>query len=101
MSVPKAGRFGIPAEKLQPVFSYPEVPDAEDVPCLFVEKQRRLIQLAPDHKVYQRFLVHFPKEAAVRVNDKIIWEGQAYILEMPKKARQHHWEVIAVRDDRL
>ena len=55
----------------------------------------------PDHKVYQRFLVHFPKEAVVRVNDKIIWEGQAYILEMPKKARQHHWEVIAVRDDRL
>ncbi|MCZ4248272.1 DUF3599 family protein [Bacillus amyloliquefaciens] len=101
VSAPKAGRFGIPAEKLQPDFSYPEIPDAEGVPCLFVEKQQQLIQLEPDHKVYQRYLVHFPKETVLRVNDKIVWEDQAYILEMPKKARQHHWEAIAVRDDRL
>ncbi|MBY8913808.1 YqbH/XkdH family protein [Bacillus sp. YC2] len=100
-SVPESGRFGIPAHKLQPVFTYPDTPDEQDVPCCFTEKQQQLIQLEPDHKVYQRFLVHFPITAVLRVNDKIIWENHVYILEVPKKVRNHHWEAIAVRDGRL
>lgn len=98
---PPAGRFGIPADKLQPVFSYPNTPDEENVPCYFTEKTQQLIQEEPDQTVYHSFLVHFPFSADIRLNDKIIWQHNSYILKLPKKIRHHHWEVIAVRDESL
>ncbi|MCY7766611.1 MULTISPECIES: YqbH/XkdH family protein [Bacillus] len=98
---PSAGRFGIPADKLQPVTSYPDTPDEQDVPCYFTEKTQQLIQEEPDQTVYHSFLVHFPLSADIRVNDKIIWENHKYILKLPKRIRHHHWEVIAVRDESL
>lgn len=98
---PLAGRFGIPADKLQPVFSYPDTPDEENVPCYFTEKTQQLIQEEPDQTVYHSFLVHFPRSSDIRMNDKIIWQHNSYILKLPKKIRHHHWEVIAVRDESL
>ncbi|MDL5140975.1 YqbH/XkdH family protein [Bacillus atrophaeus] len=96
-----SGKFGIPANKLQPVFTYPDTPDEQNVPCYFTEKQQQLIQQLPNHTVYRSFLVHFPLSADVRVNDKVMWDGVGYILELPKKLRNHHWEVTAVRDESL
>lgn len=98
---PSAYRFGIPADRLQPVISYPDTPDEQDVPCYFTEKTQQLIQEKPDQTVYHSFLVHFPLSADIRVNDKIIWENHKYILKLPKRIRHHHWEVVAVRDESL
>ncbi|AUZ26049.1 DUF3599 domain-containing protein [Bacillus subtilis] len=98
---PSAGRFGIPTAKLQPVISYPDTPDEQDVTCYFTEKTQQLIQKEPNQTVYHSFLVHFPLSADIRVNDKVIWENHNYKLKLPKRIRHHHWEVIAVRDESL
>ncbi|MEC0714386.1 DUF3599 family protein, partial [Bacillus haynesii] len=47
------------------------------------------------------FLVHFPASADIRLNDKGIWEGTSYKLQKPRKVKNHHIEVTAVRSDDL
>ncbi|ASB61702.1 phage portal protein [Bacillus sp. A053] len=91
-------KFGVPVEDVQPVFSYPDEPDIENQPCYFTEKSQSIIQQEPNVAIYQSFLVHFPATADIRVNDRTVWDGTAYKLQKPRKVRNHHWEVTAVRE---
>ncbi|AGG62011.1 YqbH/XkdH family protein [Bacillus subtilis] len=91
-------KFGVPVEDVQPVFSYPDEPDIENQPCYFTEKSQSIIQQESNVSIYQSFLVHFPATADIRVNDRAVWDGTAYKLQKPRKIRNHHWEVTAVRE---
>lgn len=51
-----------------------------------LQKKPRLIQEEPDQTVYHSFLVHFPGSSDIRMNDKIIWQHNSYILKAPKRS---------------
>lgn len=95
------GNWGIPDEDVEEEFYYDDTPDAADVRCYFTERHQSLIQGEPDPTVIQSFLVHFLPNADVRVNDKVIWNGIEFKLQIPRKIKNHHIEVIAVRRGNL
>ncbi|OES45814.1 DUF3599 family protein [Domibacillus iocasae] len=77
------------------------VPVSVDVPCLFIEKSQTVVQGDPAQALLQRFLVHFLPNADILMNDKVVWDGEEFILQKPRKIRNHHQEVTAVRKVRL
>ncbi|UAT31964.1 YqbH/XkdH family protein [Bacillus badius] len=95
------GEWGIPGGDLEEEFSYGNVPDLLDVPCYFTEKNQTVVQGEPDPRVIQSFLVHFLPTADVRMNDKVIWNGIEFTLQIPKKIKNHHIEVTAIRSENL
>ncbi|WP_203363081.1 DUF3599 family protein [Bacillus sp. REN10] len=95
------GAWGIPGEDLEEEFSYSNVPDLSAVPCYFTEKNQTVVQGEPDPKVIQSFLIHFLPTVDVRLNDKVIWNGIQFTLQIPKKIKNHHIEVTAIRSEHL
>jgi len=95
------GSWGIPSEDLEEEFSYNDVPDLLNEPCYFTEKNQTITQGDPNPTIIQSFLVHFLPTADIRVNDKVVWNGVEFKLQMPKKIRNHHIEVTAVRSEKL
>ncbi|APT47391.1 DUF3599 family protein [Bacillus safensis] len=93
--------FGIPVQDAQPLFSYPEEPDQVDQACYFTERNQNITQQEPNATIHQSYLVHFPITADVRVNDKVVWEGIALKLQKPRKIKNHHIEVVAMRSESL
>lgn len=93
--------FGIPVDDLVKEYYYDETPDLIEEPCLFIEKNQSVVQGEPDQKIIQSMLVHFLTTADIRINAKANWEGVNYRLQKPRKIRNHHIEVIAVKDDSL
>jgi len=93
--------YGIPVQDKQPVFSYPEEPDQVDQACYFTEKNQSITQQEPNATIHQSYLVHFPITADVRVNDKVVWEGITLKLQKPRKIKNHHIEVVAMRSESL
>ena len=93
--------WGIPGNDLEGEFSYGNVPDLTDVPCYFTEKNQTIVPGEPDSRVIQSFLVHFLPTADVRLNDKVIWEGIEFKLQIPKQIKNHHIEVTAIRSENL
>jgi hypothetical protein len=95
--------YGVPVSHSGQRFFYADEPDAADVPCFFTETGRTnfITQGEPNNIVSRSFLVHFLPDVDIRVNDKIVWNGQAFKLQPPRKIRNHHWEVIAVQEDSL
>ncbi|OAT71882.1 DUF3599 family protein [Parageobacillus thermoglucosidasius] len=93
--------FGIPIKDFQPEYKYPDSPDLVDVPCYFTEKNQTIVQGEPNQIITQSFLVHFLPSADIRVNDKVVWNGIEFKLQIPKKIRNHHIEVTAVRSENL
>lgn len=96
-----AGSFGISADKFQQETTYSTTPDMTDTPCYFVEKSQSITQNAPNNTLVQSYLVHFWKDADIRLHDKVVWGGEEYILQQPRLVQNHHWEVIAIREDNL
>lgn len=92
------GRFGVPGA---PKLEYSPVPDAADVPCLFVEKGQTINQAEPNNEILHSFLVHFLQDVDIRVNDKVVWNGVELVLQVPRDLRGHHWEVTAIRSANL
>jgi hypothetical protein len=88
--------FGVPGETK---YSYPEVPDLQNFPSLFVKENVKVEKNEPGIVIVQSFLVHFLVNTDVRFNDKVIFNGQAYRLQVPRNIRSHHIEVIAIKDD--
>lgn len=80
---------------------YPEMPDKEDVPCLFVRKGARYLERGPDTIVIEEYLVHFLPNEDVRTNDRVVWNGVSFILRSPRNVRGHHIEAIAYREASL
>lgn len=92
----EAATYGVPGES---DFSYSSSPDLQDVPCLFGKESIRTFKNEPGVQIVQSYLVHFFIGADVRFNDKVIFNGNTYRLEVPRNMRGHHIEVMAVRDD--
>lgn len=92
----EAASFGVPGET---EYSYPSVPDLVSVSCLFAKESLQVAKEEPGVTIIQSFLVHFFVEADVRFNDKVIFNGTAYRLEVPRNIRNHHIEVRAIKDD--
>lgn len=96
------GAYGVPGET---DYIYPPVPDSSNVPCLFVQGRTidssKIIKNEPGISLLESFKVHFFIETDVRLNDKVIFDGVVYRLEIPRKIRDHHIEVTAIRDDSI
>lgn len=93
--------YGIPASSVVKKKEYEEIPIDQDVHCLFVEKSQSVVQGEPAQALVQSFLVHFLPNVDIRMNDKVVWEGDEFVLQKPRKVRNHHKEVKAVRSVRL
>lgn len=93
--------FGVPVQDAQPVFSYPDEPDQVDQACYFTERNQNITQQEPNATIHQSYLVHFPSNADVRINDKVVWEGITLKLQKSRKIKNHHIEVIAMRSESL
>jgi hypothetical protein len=93
--------YGVPIGSYQPEYTYPEVADLIDVPCYFTEKNQNVVQGEPNQTITQTFLVHFLSATDVRINDKVLWDGVEFKLRKPRKIKNHHIEVIAVRSESL
>ncbi len=44
-------RYGIPAPNLQPIRTYGETPDLQNVPCYFTEKNQSIVQQDPEQVI--------------------------------------------------
>jgi hypothetical protein len=93
--------FGVPAAAIVKKPVYESVPIAAGVPCYFTEKNQSVVQGEPGQTVFQSYLVHFLPNADISLNDKIVWDGVTFILQKPKKIKNHHQEVTAIRSDDL
>lgn len=90
--------YGLPGEA---VFDYGELPDLEDVPCKFTEKNQSITQGEPGVEIVHSFAVSFLMSADIRLNDKVIFEGAEYKAQIPRKIKNHHIEVIVTRKGSL
>ncbi|MGE8207677.1 DUF3599 family protein [Heyndrickxia sp. NPDC080065] len=95
------GSFGIPTNDLQEEYYYEDQADLTDASCYFSEKNQSIFQGEPENSVIQSFLVHFLSSIDVRTNDKVIWNGVEFKLQIPKKIKNHHIEVTAIRSGNL
>lgn len=94
--------YGIQGENKQQY--YDKEPDYLQVPCYFTPAgsgRGAIIQNEPNAVVYESFLVHFLIGTDVKVNTKIRKDGVFYKLQIPRSIRNHHIEVIAVREESL
>ena len=74
-------------------FSYPKVPDVEDVACHFnVNANAELTQTESANEFIYSGKLQLPAGTDVRVNDKVVDKntGLAYTAEMPHNIRDHH-----------
>jgi hypothetical protein len=92
------GNYGVPGEIR---FYYGENPDIPNAPCYFTEKSQSISQGEPNNTIIQPFLVHFLLSTNICLNDKVIWNGIELKLQVPRKIKNHHWEVSAVRQGDL
>jgi hypothetical protein len=92
----EAAEYGVPGET---EYAYPDTPDLTDVSCLFAKESIQVTKEEPGVSIVQSFLVHFFVETDVRFNDKVIFNGTTYRLEVPRNIRNHHIEVRAIKDD--
>lgn len=73
-------------------FSYPKVPDVEDVACHFnVNANAELTQTESANEFIYSGKLQLPADTDVRVNDKVVDKntGLAYTAEMPHNIRDH------------
>ena len=92
----ETGTYGVPGET---DYSYPALSDLQNVSCLFAKESTKVVKEEPGIQIVQSFLVHFFINTDVRFNDKVIFNGVTYRLEIPRNIRGHHIEVTAVKDD--
>ncbi|MFD0825851.1 DUF3599 family protein [Neobacillus sp. M.A.Huq-85] len=90
--------YGVPGETK---YEYPANPDLLDIPCLFGKSSQKIYNSEPGVVFIETFLVHFFIGTDVRFNDKVIFNGTTYRLDVPRNIRSHHIEVTAVRDDSI
>lgn len=95
---PQPTKYGVPQQAKR---SYAETPDLADVPCYWQEQSQTVAQGQPNKTITQVYLVIFPPTADVRVNDKVIFKGAEFTLQVPNDMRGHHWEVTAIREGNL
>lgn len=82
-------------------FYYDTVPDYSEVPCYFTNSTSNITQGEPAAAVYESFKVHFKKGTDIHVNSIIVKDNIKYKLQIPRNIRNHHIEVIAIREEYL
>ena len=90
--------YGLPGDT---EYSYPDVPDAVDVPCKFTEKGQAITQGEPGAEIVHNFSVSFMPGVDVRLNDKLVWSGNEFKAQIPRKVKNHHIELAAIRKGKL
>ncbi|MFP7170775.1 DUF3599 family protein [Terribacillus sp. 7520-G] len=91
--------FGVSVENMQQQYDYPDEPDLSKVPAYFVEKSQSIAQGEPQRQLIQTYKVFFLPDTDVRTNDRVIFEEDAFRLQKPRRIRNHHIEVAAVREE--
>ncbi|GAB2558224.1 DUF3599 family protein [Gracilibacillus alcaliphilus] len=95
------GEWGIPSDDRQQDHYYADDPDVSDQACYFVEKSQSITQGDPNNEIFQTYHVHFPIEADIRLNDKVVWDGIILKAQKPRKIKDHHIEVNLARRKNL
>ena len=90
--------YGLPGDT---EYIYPDAPDALDVPCKFTEKSQSIVQGEPGNEIVHSFNVIFLPGVDVRLNDKLVWNGMEFKAQIPRRIRNHHIEVVAIRKGNL
>jgi hypothetical protein len=103
MPNPVESRYGVPSGDLGVEFTYDTEADLLNVPCYFTRNSSNSSyqQNEPNRTIIESFLVHFMPSIDIRFNDKVIWNNIEYRLQIPRKIKNHHWEVVAVREGSL
>lgn len=91
------GGWGIPGDDSQKEYTYSALPNLEGVRCYVTEKSQYVGAGEPNTKVFREYLVHFLPATDVRMHDKMVWNGEELILQLPRKIKNHHIEVRALR----
>ncbi|SFM29086.1 protein of unknown function [Gracilibacillus orientalis] len=91
------GKWGIPSDDRQQDHYYADNPDVEEQSCYFVEKNQSITQGEPNNEIIQTYRVHFPIDADIQINDKVVWEGITLKAQKPRNIKDHHIEVNLVR----
>lgn len=85
--------WGLPGES---VFSYPDTPDLEHVPCHFnVGASTQMIQQEPYNTYLYEGKLNLPAGTDIRLNDKVVNEdsGLAFTARVPQDIRGNHMTV--------
>jgi hypothetical protein len=81
---------------------YAKTADYLQVPCYFKPAgNQSLVQNEPNNKIYETYLVHFMIGTNIKVNDQIKKDDILYKLQVPRVIRNHHIEVLVVREESL
>lgn len=84
-------------------YYYDDTPDRKDVLCYcyFVSGSNNTTITKNDenNKILEVLKIHFLSNEDIRINSKILFDDEFYILQKPRKIRNHHIEVIAIREE--
>lgn len=90
--------FGVPQKAK---YGYPTEADLKDVPCYVKEINQTISQGQPNNSIIQVIRITFSINTDIRLNDKILYNGSNYILQVPTNIRDSHWIVTALKEDNL
>jgi hypothetical protein len=96
----KSPGYSLPAS---PRFDYPETPDEPRTPCHFSARASfgtvSVTQGDPQNDLEAKIKLILPRDADVRLNDKIVdcGAGLEYTAEQPRGVRNHHIFVYVKR----
>lgn len=96
-----APTFGVPLPDFQKSFEYPSAADAEDVASYFVEENQNIVQSEPNNQITETLKAFFLLGTDIRKNDKVVFNGDSYIAQKPRRIKDSHIEVKVKRNDSL
>lgn len=89
--------LGVPQES---DYDYPTTPSQTEVPCFFKLIDYKLPDTDDSHPnriLYEVYSVIFMQDYDIRLNDKVIYDGQEFQLNKPQKIHTVAWKVLAIR----
>jgi hypothetical protein len=82
-------------------FSYPSVPDCDDVDCHFMIRTGKaiVVQSEPTNDYDARIKLALPAGTDIRINDKVVSKetGLSYIAELPRTIKHNHHIVVYIK----
>jgi len=93
--------FGVPVEDFQKEFSYPSAPDEVVVKSYFTEENQSIVQSEPNNQISETLKAFFLLGTDIRKNDKVVFDGDSYIAQKPRRIKNSHIEVRVKRSDSL
>lgn len=90
--------YGVPVDDVQKRQYYSDEPDHEDVKSYFTESSQAIAQAEPNKVITEVYDVHLLKSTDIRLGDKVVWDGVAYVARKPRLIKNHHIEVVVYRE---